>query len=94
VADALAILEPPSPAAHQREIPAPVANDFELTRRERQVLGLLCQRLTDAEIAERFFLSQRTVEHHVARVLGKLGAANRRDAAASPPATAAGFEAP
>jgi predicted ATPase/DNA-binding CsgD family transcriptional regulator len=53
-----------------------------LTRREREVLGLLCQRLTDAEIAGRLFLSPRTVEHHVSSLLGKLGAANRRDAAA------------
>jgi DNA-binding CsgD family transcriptional regulator len=53
-----------------------------LTRREREVLGLLCQRLTDAEIADRLFLSPRTVEHHVSSLLGKLGAANRRDAAA------------
>jgi DNA-binding CsgD family transcriptional regulator/tetratricopeptide (TPR) repeat protein len=65
-------------------IPAPLRSDnpFDLTRREREVLGLLCQRLTDAEIADRFFLSRRTVEHHVSSILGKLGAANRRDAAA------------
>ncbi|MCD6029772.1 MAG: protein kinase/transcriptional regulator, LuxR family protein [Thermomicrobiales bacterium] len=54
----------------------------DLTRREREVLGLLCQRLTDAEIAGRLFLSPRTVEHHVSSLLGKLGVANRRDAAA------------
>ena len=62
-------------------IPAPLRSDnpFDLTRREQEVLVLLCQHLTDAEIADRFFLSRRTVEHHVSNILGKLGAANRRE---------------
>lgn len=38
--------------------------------------------MTDTEIARRLFLSTRTVEHHVSRILGKLGVANRRQAAA------------
>jgi DNA-binding CsgD family transcriptional regulator len=54
-----------------------------LTPRERDVLTLLCQRLTDPQIAERLFLSPRTVESHVSSVLGKLGVSNRRDAAAA-----------
>jgi DNA-binding CsgD family transcriptional regulator len=53
-----------------------------LTRREREVLALLAQRLTDAEIAESLFISPRTASTHVARVLAKLGAANRREAGA------------
>jgi non-specific serine/threonine protein kinase len=53
-----------------------------LTRREREVLALLCQRLTDPEIAEALFLSPRTASNHVASILAKLGAPNRRDAAA------------
>jgi non-specific serine/threonine protein kinase len=53
-----------------------------LTPREQEVLALLCQRLTNAEIAEHLVLSRRTVEDHVNRLLGKLGVANRREAAA------------
>jgi DNA-binding NarL/FixJ family response regulator len=54
-----------------------------LTRREREVLALLCARLSDLEIAERLYLSSRTVEGHVSHILGKLGATNRREAAAT-----------
>jgi DNA-binding CsgD family transcriptional regulator len=53
-----------------------------LTPRERQVLALLGQRRTNAEMAEHLFLSRRTVEGHVARLLDKLNVANRRDAVA------------
>lgn len=55
---------------------------FELTRREREVLALLCQRLTDPEIAAALFISPRTASGHVANVLAKLGVPSRRDAAA------------
>jgi DNA-binding CsgD family transcriptional regulator len=55
---------------------------FALTSREEEVLDLLTQRLTNAEIAERLFISPRTAGTHVANLLAKLGAANRRQAAA------------
>ena len=55
---------------------------FDLTRREREILTLLCQRLTDPEIAERLFISPKTAGKHVSNILAKLGARNRREAAA------------
>ena len=51
-----------------------------LTRREAEVLELLREGLADAAIAERLVLSRRTVEHHVASILAKLGVSSRRDA--------------
>lgn len=53
-----------------------------LTRREQQVLALLAQGRDNATIGEELFLSSSTVKHHVARILGKLGATSRAQAAA------------
>lgn len=50
----------------------------EVTLREAEVLEALASRLTNAEIAERLFISVRTVESHVSALLRKLGAPNRR----------------
>ncbi len=57
------------------------ANPAGLTDRELEVLALLAEGLTNAEIAERLVVSPRTAEHHVAAVLRKLGAPTRREAA-------------
>ena len=59
------------------------ANPAGLTERQMAVLGLLSEGMTNAEIADRLVVSVRTVDHHVAAVLGKLGVRTRRDAAAA-----------
>jgi DNA-binding CsgD family transcriptional regulator len=59
------------------------ANPAGLTPRQAEVLALLTEGLTNAAIAERLVLSERTVDHHVAAVLTKLGVTNRHEAVAA-----------
>ncbi len=48
-----------------------------------EILGLLADGLSNAEIAARLVLSPRTVDHHVSAVLQKLDVHSRRDAVAA-----------
>ena len=66
----------PGPRASTR------ANPAGLTRRQMDVLRLLDQGRTNLEIAERLFVSPKTVDHHVSAILEKLDARSRGEAAA------------
>jgi DNA-binding CsgD family transcriptional regulator/tetratricopeptide (TPR) repeat protein len=55
-------------------------HDAGLTARQAEVLQLLDEDLSNVEIADRLFLSARTVEHHVAAVISKLNASTRQEA--------------
>ena len=74
IMDNLATLRNPRTSAGAS---APVAD---LSKREREVLELICQDLDDAAIADRLDLSRNTVRNHVARLYAKIGV-NRRSAA-------------
>jgi NarL family two-component system response regulator LiaR len=54
----------------------------DLTEREREVLALVVEGLTNSEIADRLSISPATARHHVSACISKLGAANRAHAAA------------
>jgi len=53
-----------------------------LTTRQAEVLTLLADGLSNAQIAARLTVSVKTVDHHVSAVLGKLGVPSRGQAAA------------
>ena len=54
----------------------------DLTTRERDVLELMCTGATNRRIARQLFISEKTVSIHVSRILAKLDASNRGEAAA------------
>ena len=53
-----------------------------LTPREREIMNLIAQGLTNGQIAARFVLSEKTVKNHVNRIYSKLEVSNRSQAAA------------
>jgi DNA-binding NarL/FixJ family response regulator/tetratricopeptide (TPR) repeat protein len=55
----------------------PAAGVAALTSREREVAELVASGLTNRQIAQRFVLSEKTVETHLSRILAKLGVASR-----------------
>jgi DNA-binding CsgD family transcriptional regulator len=68
---------PARPRASTRTAPA------QLTRRQLEVLALVEGGLSNAEIAQRLFISEKTAIHHVTAILQKLGAGSRGEAAAA-----------
>jgi len=52
----------------------------DLTERELEVLALLVEGLSNAEIADRLYLSVAAIKYHVSNILSKLGASNRTEA--------------
>jgi DNA-binding CsgD family transcriptional regulator/tetratricopeptide (TPR) repeat protein len=65
----------------RRPLEATLANPASLTPRQAEVLELLAEGLTNAELADRLYVSPRTAEHHVQAILTKLGVSTRREAA-------------
>jgi DNA-binding NarL/FixJ family response regulator len=68
---------------HGRPAPSlskPLPGGVELTRREWDVLALLCEGAGTADIAHRLFLSPVTVRRHVSAILKKLGVSSREEA--------------
>jgi DNA-binding NarL/FixJ family response regulator len=54
----------------------------ELTAREQEVLDLLARGMSNAQIGQALFITEKTAGHHVSRILTKLGVRNRAEAAA------------
>ena len=71
------------PASAQSPRPATRRNGSGLTARELDVLRLLAEGLRNAAIAERLFLSSRTIDYHVSALLRKLDARSRGEAVAA-----------
>ena len=59
-----------------------LSNPAQLTSREVAVLGHVAEGLSNAQVAERLFVSPRTVDYHVSAILRKLGARSRGEAVA------------
>jgi PAS domain S-box-containing protein len=74
VIEKLAVVRSPT-ASH-----GPVAEIGDLTRREREVLGLISHGMTDTDIAEKLGLTRSTVRNHVATLYSKIGVHSRSSA--------------
>ena len=54
----------------------PAGENIKLTRRETEILNLICTGLSNAEIADKLFLSLRTIEGHKSKLINKTGVKN------------------
>ncbi|MFE6910810.1 response regulator [Streptomyces erythrochromogenes] len=88
VATGQSMLDPATTARLMRSLRAPEAAGAPgdtrlaaLSERERAVLELIGEGLTNRQIAKRLYLSEKTVKNHISRLLGKLGVERRVQAA-------------
>jgi DNA-binding NarL/FixJ family response regulator len=66
------------PAPHAK--PAPVSNAPELTRREHEILQLVAEGHSNAQLARRLWVTEQTVKFHLSNIYRKLDVANRTEA--------------
>jgi two-component system, NarL family, response regulator LiaR len=74
-----------SPEAAQvliEKVSEPAQNGLDMTAREREILALMVEGLSNGKIAERLTINQSTVKFHVSNILSKLGVASRTEAVA------------
>lgn len=74
--------EPTAPTQLGRATPLAIGSPVRLTRREQELLPFLARGIANRAIAERLSISARTVEMHIANLLGKLELENRAQIAA------------
>ncbi len=73
-------------AIGQAVVPRKLRASFErpaLSHRENQVLALVCDGLTNAEIAERLFLAESTIKSHLSSIFTKFGVRSRKEVVAA-----------
>jgi DNA-binding CsgD family transcriptional regulator len=71
-----------APATEPSAVEPDALKQYGLTRREREILGLIARGWTNRRIAEALFISESTASVHVSNIIGKLGVTNRVQAAA------------